>query len=269
YRAWGARPGDSLPALLFFHSGGWVSGDLDTHDAACRALCNTACCAVVAVDYALAPEHPFPAAINDARAAYAYLRDQAERLGIDRGRIAIGGDSAGANIAAVLALSLRDDAQPMPCGQALLYPATSFVADTPSRREFRTGPTLNGAALDWFAAQYLPDATMREDWRASPLLAASLADLPPTYLATCGHDPLRDEGIAYADRLRQEGVRVEHRHFPGQIHGFLTMGGVMPETTVLIGETAAALEKMYSDRITSELKPRTESFSCTPRHECG
>lgn len=245
YRAWGTHAEDRLPALLFFHSGGWVSGDLDTHDNACRAIANTASCAVIAVDYALAPEHPFPTATEDAVAAFSYLIQKADVLGLDRDQIAVGGDSAGANIAAVLTLLLRDTQHPAPCGQVLLYPATSFVTDTPSRQEFRSGPTLNGAALDWFAAQYLPDVATRADWRASPLVAKSLAGLPRAYVATCGHDPLRDEGIAYADKLRSESVMVEHRHFPGQIHGFLTMGGVMPETTVLIGETAAALRKMF------------------------
>jgi acetyl esterase len=249
YRAWGTAEEERLPVLLFFHSGGWVSGDLDTHDNACRAIANAARCAVIAVDYALAPERPFPAAPEDAAAAYAFVVEKAEMLGIDSGLIAVGGDSAGANIAAVLALLLRDGPHPAPCGQVLMYPATSFVTETPSRAEFRNGPTLNGAALDWFAAQYLPDVSTRGDWRASPLLAASLAGLPAAYVATCGHDPLRDEGIAYAERLRQEGVRVEHRHFPGQIHGFLTMGGVMPETTVLIGEAAAALRKMFSGTV--------------------
>ena len=246
YRAWGTGPEDRLPALLFFHSGGWVSGDLDTHDNACRAIAKAARCAVVAVDYALAPEHALPAAIGDAAAAYPYAVEQADKLGIDDTLIAVGGDSAGANIAAVLTLLLRDGGKPAPCGQVLLYPATSFVTDTPSRREFHNGPTLNGAALSWFAEQYLPDVASRADWCALPLLAESLAGLPDAYVATCGHDPLRDEGIAYADRLRNEGVQVEHSHFSGQIHGFLSMGGVMPETTVLIGETAVALRKMVS-----------------------
>lgn len=244
YRAWGTQEEDVLPVLLFFHSGGWVSGDLETHDNACRNIANVARCAVIAVDYALAPERPFPASVEDALAAYKYLLADAVNLGVDPKRIVIGGDSAGANLAAVLVLTLNNLDLPKPKGQILAYPATDFAAQTPSRIEFDNGPTLNGPALDWFAKQYLADPNAATDWRASPLRAESHAGLPPSFVATCGHDPLRDEGISYADRLRASGVPVEHRHFPGQIHGFLTMGGVMPETTILIGEMASQVQKM-------------------------
>ena len=247
YRGWGTPDDMALPALLFFHSGGWVSGDLETHDIACRSLANAARCVVVAVDYALAPESPFPAAVEDAVAAFLRLA-QAGLPGIDPQRIVVGGDSAGANIAAVLALALRDAGEYRPCGQILLYPATTFVEEMPSRVAFESGPTLNGPALRWFAAQYLPRPEDALDWRASPLLAPSHADLPPALVTTCGHDPLRDEGLAYAERLRAAGGAVETRHFPGQIHGFLTMGGVMPETTILIGETAAFFARVTAGR---------------------
>ena len=247
YRGWGTEPDMPLPALLFFHSGGWVSGDLETHDIACRSIANAARCVVVAVDYALAPESPFPAAVEDSIAAYARVAE-GDLPGIDPARIVVGGDSAGANIAAVLALVLRDAGESQPCGQILLYPATTFAEQTPSRMAFENGPTLNGPALRWFAAQYLPRPDDAQDWRASPLLAPSHAGLPPAFVTTCGHDPLRDEGLAYAERLRAAGVAVESRHFPGQIHGFLTMGGVMPETTILIGETAAFLVRATAGR---------------------
>ncbi|WP_262029579.1 alpha/beta hydrolase [Microvirga sp. Mcv34] len=247
YRPWGTADRQVLPAFLFFHSGGWVSGDLETHDNACRSIANAGRCAVIAVDYALAPERPFPAAIKDAQAAYHHVTAAADELLIDPRRIAVGGDSAGANIAAVLALILRDEGRPQPCGQILIYPATDFAARTASRAEFETGPTLNVAALEWFAGQYLPNPALATDWRASPLRAASHADLPPALVVTCGHDPLRDEGIAYADRLEAAGVPVRRRHFPGQIHGFLTMGGIMPETMILIGEVAAELQRAFAD----------------------
>ncbi|MVA22063.1 alpha/beta hydrolase fold domain-containing protein [Agrobacterium vitis] len=245
YRGWGTASGESLPVLLFFHSGGWVSGDLETHDIACRAIANAARCAVIAVDYALAPERPFPAAIDDALAAYEHISRSGPALNVDTSRIAVGGDSAGANIAAVLALSLRDHAA-TPSGQILLYPATCFPAQTASRRQFESGPTLNGPALRWFASHYLSDPNTAMDWRASPLLAEDHSSLPPALIVTCGHDPLRDEGLAYADKLEAAGVSVRRRHFPGQIHGFLTMGGVMPETTILIGEVAAELQRVFT-----------------------
>ena len=247
YRGWGTADEDVLPVFLFFHSGGWVSGDLETHDIACRAIANTARCAVIAVDYALAPERPFPAAIEDASAAFAYVRQAGAALNADTSRIVVGGDSAGANIAAVLALLLRGQAA-APCGQILLYPATSFAKETASRREFESAPTLNGPALRWFATQYLPGPEAALDWRASPLLAEDHSGLPPAFVATCGHDPLRDEGLAYADKLEAAGVPVRRRHFPGQVHGFLTMGGVMPETTILVGEVAAELVRTFAGR---------------------
>ncbi|UPT86972.1 alpha/beta hydrolase [Bradyrhizobium barranii subsp. apii] len=246
YRPWGIAGTDVLPAFLFFHGGGWVTGDLDTHDKACRSIANAARCAVIAVDYALAPERPFPAAPDDAHAAYKYVSAAFAELMIDPARLAIGGDSAGANIAAVLALKLRNVGAPPPRRQILIYPLTDFSAKTASKAEFEHGPTLNRAALDWFARQYLPDSAMATDWRASPLLASDHRHLPAALIITCGHDPLRDEGIAYADRLESAGVRVRRRHFPGQIHGFLLMGGVVPETTILIGEVASELQHAFA-----------------------
>lgn len=247
YRGIGTNAEDALPSLLFFHSGGWVSGDLETHDTPCRAIANLAHCAVIAVDYRLAPENPFPAAIEDAQAAYDFLTHNAERLAIDPNRIAVGGDSAGANIATVLALHLRNaKASTQPVMQVLLYPATDFEANTASLHENKNGPGLTASSLNWFANHYLPNDADRLDWRASPLRTPDLSGLPPTYLATCGFDPLRDEGEDYGKRLNESGVKVQHHRFEGQIHGFLTMGGVVPETTILIGEVAAALDRAFS-----------------------
>lgn len=245
YRGLRTREEDKLPVLLFFHSGGWTSGDLDTHDNACRAIATVAHIAVVAVDYRLAPEHKFPAATEDAADAYSYIRTHAAELGLDATRIAVGGDSAGANLAAVLTHQLKDAHGSQPVAQVLMYPATDFAADTPSLREFATGPTLTKASLDWFAGHYLPSEEDRLDWRASPLRAANFTGLPQTLLVTCGFDPLRDEGKAYGEALEAGGVVVRHRYFPGQIHGFLTMGGVIPETTILIGEVAAYLHDIF------------------------
>lgn len=245
YRGRGTSAEDVLPVFMFFHSGGWTSGDLDTHDNACRAIASTARIAVVAVDYRLAPECKFPAATQDATDAYSYIRACASELGLDAARIAVGGDSAGANLAAVLTHQLRDAGAPQPIAQVLLYPATDFAADTPSLREFATGPTLTKASLDWFAQHYLPREEDKLDWRASPLRAANFQNLPQAMLVTCGFDPLRDEGIAYSEKLSESGVAVRYRHFPGQIHGFLTMGGVMPETTILIGEVSAFLYEAF------------------------
>ncbi|VWB49771.1 acetyl hydrolase [Burkholderia lata] len=246
YRGWGTDDGSQLPCLLFFHSGGWVSGDLDTHDNACRAIASTARISVMAVDYRLAPEHPFPAAIEDAQAAYAYILEHASSLNIDATKIAVGGDSAGGNLAAVLTHLLRDAGGHQPIAQVLLYPATDFAANTASLEQFSLGPTLTKASLDWFADQYLPVGEDRLDWKASPLRAPTFATLPAAYVVTCGHDPLCDEGAAYSARLREAGVPVRHQHYPGQIHGFLTMGGLIPESTVLIGEVAVFLDQVFS-----------------------
>lgn len=245
YRGLRTSDTDVLPALLFFHSGGWVSGGLDTHDHACRAIATVGHIAVVAVDYRLAPENKFPAAIEDAQAAFAHIVEHATELNIDPLRIAVGGDSAGANIAAVLAHLLRDAGGTQPSAQVLLYPATDFAADTASLRAFAAGPTLTKASLEWFAHHYLSSDADKWDWRASPLRAPDFRGLPPTFLVTCGHDPLRDEGQAYAERLALAGVPVRSRNYSGQIHGFLTMGGVIPETTVLIGEIASYLNHVF------------------------
>lgn len=246
YRGLRTTASEMLPVLLFFHSGGWMSGDLDTHDHPCRAIANVGRIAVIAVDYRLAPENPFPAAIKDAQAAFTYLHRHADELGVDPDRIAVGGDSAGANIAAVLTHLLRNAGGTQPVAQVLLYPATDFAADTTSLREFGGGPTLSKASLDWFAANYLRGGGDPLDWRASPLRALDFGGLPPAFLVTCGHDPLRDEGEAYGQRLAAAGVPVHHRPYPGQIHGFLTMGGVIPQTTILVGEVAAYLDMIFT-----------------------
>lgn len=242
YRGAGTEVDARLPVLLFFHSGGWVSGDLDTHDAVCRSIATIARCAVIAVDYRLAPEHRFPAAIEDGWSALKSVASEGARLKLDTTRIAVGGDSAGANIAATLALLARDAGGPRLSLQVLAYPATDFSVEHPSWAALADQPPLTRARLRWFQKQYLRDDADRWDWRASPLLASDLKGVAPAFVATAGFDPLHDEGEAYLERLRAAGVSVRSRRFGGQIHGFITMGKVVPEATILIGEIAAALD---------------------------
>lgn len=241
YRPVGSAPRESLPALIFFHGGGWVIGDLDTHDVLCRQLSNGARCAVFSVDYRLAPEAPFPAAVEDCLAATQYVAAQAEALALDPTRIAVGGDSAGGNLAAVVSIAARDDAAPSIAFQLLIYPATDQRYDSPSHHRNGEGYLLTRQAIEYFRAAYLPHQADWEDWRASPLLAPNLAGLPPAFVLTAGYDPLLDEGRAYAERLAREGVVVTYREYPDVIHGFIGMGGVLDSATAAVGECCAAL----------------------------
>jgi acetyl esterase len=242
YRGAGTDVDADLPLLLFFHSGGWVSGGLDTHDVVCRSIATVARCAVVAVDYHLAPEHRFPAAIDDGWSALGFVASQGARLKLDTTRIAVGGDSAGGNIAATLALLARNAGGPRLSLQVLAYPATDFSVEHPSWAALADQLPLPRQRLRWFQKQYLRDDRDRWDWRASPLLASDLKGVAPAFVATAGFDPFHDEGEAYLNRLLAAGVSVRSRRFGGQIHGFITMGKVVPEATILIGEIAAALD---------------------------
>lgn len=224
YRGQGTDARQSLPCLLFLHGGGWVIGGLDSHDRLCRRLANGAGICVVAVDYRLAPEHPFPAALDDAAAAFGWVAAQAEALCIDPARIAVGGDSAGGNLAAVLALMARDGRVPHLAYQVLLYPALDLTASSDSYRRVTEGVPLTAATMHNFIGHYTPRAEDRRDWRASPLRAASLAGVAPALLLTVAHDPLCDEGRAYAQRLGEEGVRVTAVHCNDQMHGVLSQG---------------------------------------------
>jgi len=246
YRPLGSHAGDILPALLFFHGGGWVFGNLDSHDRLCRALANAARCCVVAVDYRLAPEHPFPAAVDDAIAAITHVVRHASALGVDAQRIAAAGDSAGGNLAAVAALHFRDHGGPRLALQALLYPVTDLRMASDSYRTLATGYVLTAERMAWFARQYLRHAQDALDWRASPLLAASLAGLPPALVVTASHDPLVDEGRLYAERLDAAGVPVQYRCHDGMIHGFMTMAGAIEGGRTAIDETAAALRRAFA-----------------------
>ena len=223
YRALGTEEAEALPGLLYLHGGGWVLGNLETHDAICCRLANEARCAVVAVDYRLAPEHPFPAGLDDCIAAYSHVAREARALGIDPNRIAVGGDSAGGNLAAVLALMGRDGTLPLALYQALLYPAVDLGMSTDSYGAATAGMTVTPATMRYFVDHYVPDPDQRADWRVSPIRAASLAGAPPALVVTCGHDPLRDEGRLYAARLEREGVPVTLLHMSDQTHGMLTL----------------------------------------------
>jgi acetyl esterase len=242
YRGLGAA--DPSPALLYLHGGGWVLGDLDSHDSVCRILANAARCRVLAVDYRLAPEHPFPAALEDALAAARWLHAHAGELGVDATRIGVGGDSAGANLAAVLALLGRDGALPAFGYQALIYPVTDLSCAHDAHRREMPDIGLTPAAMRWFIAHYLGEASP-DDWRVSPLRAESLAGTPPAFVVTAGHDPLCDEGEAYARRLADEGEPVTHRHLPDQIHGFVAMGGAIAAAGRVLGELGLALARHW------------------------
>lgn len=254
YRPAGSWENDTLPALLYLHGGGWTIGDVDTHDTLCRSLANAAGCAVLSVDYRLGPEHRFPAAVHDSLAAFDWLLAHAERLMVDPARIAVGGDSAGGNLAAVVSLLCRDRAaassdpsvrSAVPSYQLLVYPATDMRMGHDAYRRNGEGYLLTRALVAWFRDHYIDDPRHYTDWRASPLLASHLDGLPPTLVLTAGFDPLVDEGRAYADRLEQAGVAVERVEFAGQVHGFITMGRMLDGAADAIERCAAGLRRAF------------------------
>jgi acetyl esterase len=224
------------PCLVFFHGGGWVIGDLDSHDVVCRKLAEAGQLIVISVDYRLAPEHKFPAAVEDAITATAWIAGNARQLGIDPAKLSVGGDSAGGNLAAVVSLAARDGDGPAIAGQVLIYPATDFAMTHPSHHEPETSILLTHSVIKWFSDHYLNGAADAADWRASPARATTLAGLPPAYVLTAGADPLRDEGDEYAHRLKDAGVPVTYRSFPGQFHGFITMGKLLQQANVAAAE---------------------------------
>jgi acetyl esterase len=231
---------DAAPALVFYHGGGFVLGGLATHDRDCRALANRGQCVVIAVDYRLAPEHPFPAAADDAVAALEYIVTHAAELGVDAEHLAVGGDSAGGNLAAVTALHARDAGIPLKL-QLLIYPAVaSTEGDFPSRIENASGYMLDEESITWFTAAYFPDGAP-QDWRAAPMLAASHEGVAPALIITAEYDPLRDEGEAYAEALRAAGVAVTATRYDGVIHGFFSFPDMLPEGKAVIDEACQAL----------------------------
>jgi acetyl esterase len=242
-----AEPGGPHPLLVYFHGGGFTYGDLDTHDEVCRLLCRHAGAHVVAVEYRLAPEHPFPAAVEDARAALRWAYANASELGADQQRVGVGGDSAGGNLAAVVAHLAARDEGPAPVLQLLIYPTTDFTGRRRSRELFGEGFLLTNAQMDWFKANYLGAASAHaSDPRASPLLAKDLSGLAPALVVTAAFDPLRDEGEEYAEALQAAGTPTALRRFPGLTHAFIGSVGVSRTCRDAVVEIAGATRAMFA-----------------------
>ena len=231
------------PALAYFHGGGWVQGDLETHDGLCARLALHANVVVVAIDYRLAPEHKFPAAADDCLAAYRWLRTRGRDVGADTSHVGVAGDSAGGNLSAVVSQLAASAGVPMPTCQVLIYPAVDFSLDTESHRELTDGHIIPRDRIVWYSEQYLRSEADKSDLRASPLRAPTLAGQPPAMIVTAGFDPLRDEGRAYADALRRAGVDVVYREFPGQIHAFVSLTKAIPQGMTCTLEIAEYLGK--------------------------
>lgn len=243
YRPLGTQRADVLPVLVYYHGGGWTIGDLDTHDTLCRELANLSGCAVVAVDYRMGPEHRFPAAVDDVLAATRWVRKEAGALGLDAGRLAVGGDSAGGNLAAVVAIAARDAGDLPIAFQLLIYPATDMRRVHPSHTSNGQGYVLTSDTIKYFHDHYITDPTHDLDWRASPLLHPDLSRLPPALVLTAGYDPLRDEGLDYARALTAAGNRAVYVCFERQIHGFITMGRLIDEANAAVALCAGELQR--------------------------
>ena len=228
YRPTGS-PNERMPCLVFYHGGGWVLGSLDGVDGLCRTLCQEAQLVVISVDYRLAPEHQFPTGVEDCWAATCWVAENAESLGIDPLKLVVGGDSAGGNLAASVALRARDQAFPQLAGQVLIYPVTDLTQSQPSYESFAEGYLLTRDSMTWFIQQYLPQATDLKTPEASVLFAESLVGLPPTLLLVAGFGPLRDEGLAYAQRLQEAGVPVIEKNWEGMVHGFINQRDLLPQ----------------------------------------
>ncbi len=240
------RPDDEgkVPTIVFMHGGGFVIGDIETHDNQCRMVCREVGAVVVSVAYRLAPEAPFPAGVEDAVAATRWIAEHIADFGGDPDRLAIAGDSAGGNLAAVVAQVLRDEGGPRLAAQLLVYPSTDFAGDYPSRAENAEGYFLTLADMEWFANHYVGEASDLADRRLSPLLAEDLAGLPPAVVVTAEYDPLRDEGEAYAHALEREGVPVTLRRYDGLIHGFFDLGALSPAAADAVRDTCAELRRL-------------------------
>ncbi len=245
YRGAGTADAGALPVHVYYHGGGWVLGDLDSHDWVCRKIANGAQCAVVSVDYRMAPEHVFPAAFDDSLLALNWAIENASRLKVDPSRVSVGGDSAGGNLAAAVALAARDAGTKLRA-QILVYPAVDLSMSGDYYGRFTKDLILTDETMQWFIDLYVPDKAMRRDWRASPLLAKSLAGLPPSLFIFAGFDPLCAEGEVYAKKLEASGVKVTSHMYPGQPHGFLSNGKMLPKANQAIDQIAAALKAAYA-----------------------
>jgi acetyl esterase len=243
YSPGGAGP---HPVLVFYHGGGWVIGDLDTHDGICRSLTNAVGCAVASVDYRLAPEAKYPIAAEDSFAALRWVVANATKLGIDARRVAVGGDSAGGNLSAAVALMARERGGPALVEQVLIYPVTDYNLDTASYRENATGYVLTRDGMRWFWRHYLAREEQGKEAYASPIQARNLAGLPPALVITAECDPLRDEGEAYAARLRDAGVPVTLTRYGGMFHGFFRMTRLLDKSKAALDEVAGSLRKAFA-----------------------
>lgn len=262
--------GDGAPLLLFLHGGGFVFGDLDTHDSPCRVLCKHGGMHVLAVEYRLAPEHPFPAAVEDARAALRWAQSHAAELGADPSRVGIGGDSAGANLSAAVTLLAASDGGPAPTCQMLVYPAVDRTRPYPSADLFADGFFLTRASIAWFHQQYSGKGGAHDrDPRLGPLHATSHAELPPALVVTAGFDPLRDEGTAYAEALLAGGTTTVLRCFDSLIHGFFNMVGVSPTCRDAVIEIAGATRALFAVGAVEAARRKTTSPSTTRTASTG
>ena len=240
------KPGEKFPVLLWFHGGGFVIGSLDTHDSVCRMLANQADCIVVSVDYRLAPEYKFPAAVEDCESALKWLALHAMEFGADPQAIAVGGDSAGANLATVVAILARDAGHPKLAFQLLIYPCAAPEPETPSHYKFAEGYVLSRNTITWFFRHYQRNRADSNNFRFAPLVADDLANLPPALVLVAGYDPLRDEGVDYAKRLIEAGNRVRLVNYEGMIHGFILMGGAVDAAKRAVAESAQALREAFA-----------------------
>ncbi|MFP3602238.1 alpha/beta hydrolase [Paraburkholderia sp. SIMBA_053] len=241
---------EPAPALIYYHGGGFTVGSVDTHDALCRMFARDGKCTVLSVDYRLAPEHKFPTAVNDAFDALVWLHAHAAEFGIDAGRLAVGGDSAGGTLATVCAVLARDAGIALSL-QLLIYPGTTGYQETDSHSRLADGFLLSGETIQWFFDQYVREASDRDDWRFAPLDgtrgAPEFGGLAPAWIATAEYDPLSDEGDAYAKKLRDHGNEVTLRRYPGMIHEFFKMGGFVPDVAHAHAEAAAALRRAFGE----------------------
>lgn len=244
-RLYAPRADGPLPVLVWYHGGGWVIGDLETHDGICRDLANAIGCVVVSVDYRLAPEHPFPAAVDDAFAALEWVSARADELGGDPARLAVGGDSAGGQLAAVTAIAARD-ADISLVFQLLVYPAVEHEFERPSMIENAEGYLLTREAMQWFYGHYLTNPADADDWRVTPARAKNLAGLPPALVITAEFDPLRDQGIAYADALAAAGNTVTATTYEGVFHGFFSMGAMLDRAKVAVDDATELVRDAFA-----------------------
>ena len=244
YRPMGPS-GGPLPTLIFYHGGGFMAGTLETHDSTCRRLANKSGCQLIAIDYRLSPEHPFPAPTDDGIAAFRHIRDNAAAFDTDPARLAVGGDSAGGAISAVICQAVRDAGETGPAFQMLIYLATDLSRESQSHKQFADGYLLTKEMLDWFWKAYVPTGVDQTDLRLSPLLARNFKGLPPAFVLTAGHDPLRDDGLAYAERLIDAGVKTTYVNYPGTIHGFFSLTRFLSQGLKANDEAAAVMGAFF------------------------